>query len=244
MTAGVLAKKANPSGREGGERACLRRIIGGALEGKYSGVDAVEVRRLVEASYTILGPLRSAPQIAKQVRPLDGPESDIWNQTCTLLLIERKWRSKLPSGPIKCLHRALGFGFGASSLRNSVHVPDFGGAPPTAPQDVGGALHQMELAMEQLAPGLRNSNVVVQSRFLAYLVASIIRVHPFEDGNGRAARMVVQLCVRLWGLPFVPLPKVRNDKKWRRALTRAVEGRIDMLSAELQTRIDGARGAR
>jgi fido (protein-threonine AMPylation protein) len=150
-----------------------------------------------------------------------------------LTMIEKVWVKNLPQAPIATIHR---FVFGKTvadgALRKSEFVLDFGGVPPTSPQQIAAALFELELQTERLLPALVGSATREKAVFLAHLFSSIIRVHPFEDGNGRVARFTVLLALRYWNLPYVMVPKVRNDKSWKEALELAIHGNIGNLTIE------------
>ncbi|HVV74145.1 MAG TPA: Fic family protein, partial [Verrucomicrobiae bacterium] len=73
-----------------------------------------------------------------------------------------------------------------------------------------------------------------------HIFGSLIRIHPFEDGNGRTARLFAFYALRCWGLPLFPIPKIRNDRKWKLALGCAVGGDALKLMRELYWRMDEA----
>jgi len=73
--------------------------------------------------------------------------------------------------------------------------------------------------------------------FLAELFAALIRVHPFQDGNGRTARMLIQYCLRYWENGYIVVPKVRNIKHWKKNLDESVQGKFSRLGEFFTQRI-------
>jgi Fic family protein len=115
------------------------------------------------------------------------------------------------------------------SYRKSESVPDFAASLAVSPADVpqrAAAINRQIAGVDRLKAG----DPLEQAAFLAGLFAAIIAVHPFEDGNGRTARLAVQFCLRRWGRPLLSLPKVRNDAQWRLALAKAVAGDASVLT--------------
>jgi hypothetical protein len=167
-------------------------------------------------------PVHAESELLARLRPLQGFEDDISNQVLVLLLIERHWRLQAPQDPLRSLHAAA-FGISRTErrLRSSETVADYDGPLPHV-EHVGVLLQELELLVERLVPVLAGAPARSQATFLAHLLSSIIRIHPFEDGNGRVARLCVQLCSRTWGRPFMVLPKVRNDSTWLASLSAAV----------------------
>lgn len=64
---------------------------------------------------------------------------------------------------------------------------------------------------------------------ITYCYHGINRIHPFYDGNGRSARLLTNLILRRFNLPYIVIPKVANVKKVRTALRAADMGDISLL---------------
>jgi fido (protein-threonine AMPylation protein) len=216
-----------------------KSIIRDALAGKYQGFDAAKLDLALRKSWVAAHEANSQDALNALLRPIDGPETDVWNHVVILHLIERFWRHKRAMrNSTTTIHGALyGFADGDGHIRQASFIEDFGGEVPTAVADVGSALNELEMMVAELTPLFAEQPIHSQATFLALAFASIIRIHPFADGNGRTARLVVQCCLRSWNKAYLPLPKVRNDEGWRQALSEAVAGRPDRLTEEFAHRM-------
>ena len=221
-----------------------RAVISGALEGKYESCGEAEFELRILEDWNATARVSSESELLSFLSPTEDLLTDIMNHVVVLQVIERFWRMRpaMPK-PIRQIHQAIyGVPGLAPDMRTSQYIGDFGGVIPTEVADVSGALTELELVIERLNPVLRHHAADIQAVFLAHVFSSIIRVHPFSDGNGRAARMIVQYCLRCWDRPFLPLPKVRNVPTWHNALERAVEGEQNALVQEFISRMAEPEG--
>jgi hypothetical protein len=218
-----------------------KAVIAGALEGKYDDFLEDEFERALVKAWETAVDAPSEAALLKLLRPTVGLATDVTNHVIALHLIERFWREKAGmSAPITRMHQAVyGISNSTPEMRQTEFVGDFGGIVPTAIPNVMGALAELELVVARLTPIFGGQSIATQTVYLAHVFSSVIRVHPFHDGNGRTARLIVQYCLRCWGRPYVPLPKVRNEPSWRDALERAVAGDISALVKEFMRRMNG-----
>ena len=91
--------------------------------------------------------------------------------------------------------------------------------------------HRIDREMSQFSTLLDQVNQLTMPRHFprqltlaAQIISELIRIHPYPDGNGRVARMTVNLAFRKWSLPYVAIPKVRNSERWKSALHKGITG--------------------
>jgi hypothetical protein len=215
-------------------------VIAEALSNKYTAEHDGEFVLAFAAAWSEAVAVGTEAGLKALLRPAGSLVADTVNHVVAFHLIERFWiRGAGIKDPIRALHRVIyGLEEEAEVLRKSVFVTDFGDdAPPTPPHEIPGALRELELLVERFTPIFTSDDTEVRALFLAHLFSALIRVHPFEDGNGRTARLLVQYCQRRWGRPYLPIPKVRNDPSWRDALMSAVAGDLPPLIKEFHQRL-------
>jgi len=214
------------------------QLIEEAVENKYVDLPRTVLLHLFDLAWEQGMAAPDEATLTGWLRRVDGPAADVANQVILLLLIERFWApGAVLALPLQTIHSAL-FGLnGAKDFRTEIEVEDFDGTVRTAVKEVCARLDEIERFAHVFTPRLRHENREAQAMFLAYIFASVIRIHPFPDGNGRTARLFVQYALRCWGLPFLPLPKVRNDPRWKLALSAAIEGDVTPLAEQFKVRM-------
>lgn len=122
-------------------------------------------------------------------------------------------------------------------FRTREHVKDFGGPTPTELASIPAGISLVEEILVRLEKAVQDPEPPELANVLAEAFCSIINVHPFEDGNGRTARFLVQLALLKAGYEYVELPKYRNDIEWRKALDLGTQRDFSAAAAFLQKRL-------
>jgi len=198
--------------------------------------------KIAEAVATIVDEIKGDSEcgLISRLRPVRSVLDDIKNQTVVLTLVDVYWCNppKLDR-PLTTLN-ASSFGRSTPTFRVSSHVEDFGGEVPTPKREIRARLDELERLCKQSVRCMGDSRLEDKAWMLAHIFGSLIRIHPFEDGNGRTARLFVFYALRCWGLPLFPIPKVRNNRRWKLALDSAVTGDAPKLKQELYWRMEKA----
>lgn len=122
--------------------------------------------------------------------------------------------------------------------RTTEYIKDFGGEVSTHTA----LLHEKFNEFNQYFIEVSNKQINrsnTQARILSKVYASIIRIHPFADGNGRLARFICLFFTIRWRNNIVIIPKVRNDEEWRVALEGGVKGDESLLVQWFTDRLEG-----
>jgi hypothetical protein len=213
-------------------------LILASLEGKYSiSEDNEERRKLVAIAFNKYMDSTEHDLLLSSLPSIDLA-TDIANQVRCYLLIEKFWRYRKPPPEfLQMIHcMVLGLSIGQYAFRNTNIVPGYPNNIPTRIEDVPFRMTEIDDKIVSIDI-LACENDHNKAAYLAELFAIIIRVHPFADGNGRTARIIVQYCLRYWGYQYIILPKVRNDEVWKEALEMAIKGNYYPLSNYFYSRL-------
>lgn len=214
-------------------------IIESAILNKY----AYSSPRLIGKAVTLVLTTNASSDeqtLIGKLRQIQGIHDDINNQTVVLALIDRYWSNppKLER-PLTILN-TFSYGRIDPAFRRHDYIEDFGGKVPTPKDEVRARLDELERLCRESVSGMGGSRLEDKALILAHIFGSLIRIHPFEDGNGRTARLFAFYALKCWRLPIFPIPKVRNDVGWKDAMDFAVAGDACTLKNELFWRMEHA----
>lgn len=213
------------------------QFVAEAIEGKYPEMDNAILAQEVKGAYKDLSTKPSLEDVVASSKTIQNPEDDIYNQVAALVAIKKFNHAKnFNEAPLRLLHRIVYSRKSQEMLRRGKKVADFPGNVPTDVACAAERFSELELAVITLGL-LQISDRAVAATLLAYVFSAIIRIHAFEDGNGRLARLAVQFLLARWGMPLIPLPKVRNDFGWKAALGSAIAGDLKPLTYNIDHRL-------
>src|SRR6266446_3343277 len=163
-------------------------LVATAVLNKYGDAASAQIGDLVSAITNEIA-ADTESQLISRLRPLRDFVDDVKNQTMVLTLIERYW-SNPPrlDRPLTTLN-ASSFGKATPAFRVTDSVEDFGGEVPTGKAEIVPRLDELERLCKQTVRSIGGGRLEDQALILAHVFGSLIRIHPFEDGNGRTARL-------------------------------------------------------
>jgi len=214
------------------------RFVTRAIEGKYHAVDAEIISREVEAAWVRLSNATKLEDLLGARRQILKAEDDINNQVAALLAISNFSNARqFRQGVLTLLHRIVFAAEQAETGRQGARVADFPGDLPIDVSEANARFDELQAAVSAMAQA-RVHATDIAAPLLAYVFSSVVRIHRYEDGNGRVARFAVQFLLVQWGMDLLPLPKVRNDPDWKVALEGAVHGDLTALTSEFYMRLN------
>lgn len=218
------------------------RFVADAIAGKYPVVTAGQVAAMVDEAAGRCWQAPDPAALRALARPVGGVEDDILNQVVCLTFIERFGADPdLAHAPLAILHRLASASPAEATKRSTTAVKDYPGQLPTPLSEIDARFDELQMLVRSLAEAAIGATRT-RSRLLAHVFAAIIRIHYYDDGNGRLARFVVQYLMRRWQGPIIVLPKVRNDPEWKSALEQGVAGNIEPLARQFAIRLRGQEG--
>ena len=219
------------------------KLIHAAIKRKYDDYTLSDIKMAVAEGLRAFRQTNSERALLQRCTVTKDFNSDVINHARCFYAIEKYWRHTPPRrGFVRKVHAvSYGIRINAVKKRTDNYVPDYGGLVLCETQDIDSGLKVITRTLSKVE---QFSDVSASDKgiFLAELFAEIIRVHPFQDGNGRTARMLTQYCLRYWGNDYIIVPKVRNNKQWKNNLEEAVQGRFSSLSKYFTQRIKDIAG--
>lgn len=107
-------------------------------------------------------------------------------------------------------------------LRSSALMPSF-------PFAISADMRDFNNRLVEAQKNLKKDDIEGIINLIAMSYHGITKIHPFADGNGRSARLFINLILRRYGLPYILVPKVDNEKYMREVLRAADMGDLKPL---------------
>ena len=166
-----------------------------ALEG--NSLTESETKVVIEEGITIGG------------KPLKDHFEAVGHAEAFDLLYDLSLQADIAEEDIQALHRLFYFRIDAANAgtyrRVNVIITGTGFVPPGAVQ-VGPMMREFGAGL----PGLRKKTHPVE--FAALIHLRLVTIHPFVDGNGRAARLLMNLALLQAGFPIAVIPPIVRSK--------------------------------
>jgi Fic family protein len=111
---------------------------------------------------------------------------------------------------------------GYVKLRSSALLPSF-------PFVIAADMRDFNSWLQHTQKKLDKNDLEGVIHLIAYSYHQVTKIHPFSDGNGRSARLFVNLLLRRYNLPYIVIPKVDNFVVMRKALRAADMGDLSLM---------------
>ncbi len=199
-------------------------VVWNATAGKYPGLDRRRVGALAEADGSA----------AKT--DADPADVDVRRQLAVLRDIEDTRRhTNMDRGCVLTLYaNVYGVPASATVWRNSRLALAGGFKEPAPPDAIEEAMQSYWGLLATVGRVPRDGDLSAQLRLAGRVFSRLVHIHPFPDGNGRVARLLANWALRSWDLPYVAIPKVKNDRAWHADLERAMLGDGDAVIPHLE----------
>lgn len=211
-------------------------LIFEGINGKYPDIGNNEILQEVTKTHGQISKITTLRKLLGKSKKIMTAADDINNQVLALCILEKFIDApQLTTNPVSFLHKVLYAQNIDITKRKTPYVEDYPGELLNISQ-IDARFMEFESLVRVLAL-TPQPTIQVSAYLLSHVYASIIRVHFFKDGNGRAARFTVLYLLKRWGLDFIPIPKVRNDSAWKKALFNAIQGDINPFASILEIRL-------
>jgi fido (protein-threonine AMPylation protein) len=135
---------------------------------------------------------------------------------------------------IKQYHRTI-FPAGSGRYREfAIAMPTDNPLRPAHPKEIPRLMLGLQAKLVGVQARFDASGRVEEAEVLAAAVAihqRIAEIHPFQDGNGRIARLAMNHLLRRYGLGYVVLPSLESSSELWEAMLQADHGNLEALIA-------------